>query len=218
MFHALAVRASVLPWAGEPYRLLGLAALRRSAGAEAAEYAATGMALLRVWGTPWDKRLAIDQWCALGTFVTTAGGLPAADRAFIAGRLDALMSAGATPQALHTRLCRANGFVPTRSALRSRLWRADGIIPTPSAPEPAAGTLPARFCQYVARLADNRDDPRMGRYPGLTPLAWHDPAGFPLAVALERAAAEGSPKSGRWTARVFMPSPRTSRARATGTC
>lgn len=47
-------------------------------------------------------------------------------------------------------------------------------------------TLPPRFGEYIARLRNNHDAPRMRYYPGLTARSWHDPSRFAIARALEK--------------------------------
>jgi aspartate beta-hydroxylase len=159
---ALALAAATCPVIPEPCAWLAHLSLRRGEDGAAQAWAGQARRRLTALGTPWDKRLAFDEWLALIEALERppAGGLRRADEEI------------ADPRAL---LEAVLGGAADGSPAAAR--------PSIVAPDPSAGRK--RFQRYVESLADP-DGPVSGAmYPDLPRQAWHDPHDFPIVGYLE---------------------------------
>jgi hypothetical protein len=151
------------PWIAEPTVWLAYLDLQQGKQAEALSRIEQARKILSQWGTAWDKRLSYEQWSWLIDFI----GSQAVDSEI--GSLPAPDDAGDLPRFLEQ--------------LEKRNWvevyLGSGTNPVPE----EAGSR--RFHRYVSSFADPNSDSSAKIYPGLQARAWHDPAEFPLARALE---------------------------------
>ena len=151
------------PWVAEPAVWLAYLDLQQGKQAEAQSRIEQGRKILCQWGTAWDKRLSYEQWGWLIDFIARQavdpeiGPLPAPD-----APLD-------LPRFLD-RLEKRN---------RTQIYLGPNQNPLPEE------TGVRRFHRYMASLAGPDSDLCVRTYPGLQARAWHNPANFPLAVALE---------------------------------
>ncbi len=199
------------PLVAEPLVWMGLRAIADNRAEDAGMLGGRAAARLQQWGTPWDKRLSRRQWlqvCAVLCDTTKADEL-----AFVAQRTAAAAeSVPPSPERLYIEL--------SRIGLLSGANRAGTTTSAPTRPVAASDDrppLPARFQTYIAGLRSNDKKPRMGMYPGLRSMPWHDPQQFQLVRDLETAAdeiaaemralagrgfhdeAENIDRSGRWS-------------------
>jgi Aspartyl/Asparaginyl beta-hydroxylase len=164
----LGIAAERVPWIGEPWILLALAALSEGDAERAAALCARGTDSLETFGTPWDKRLSMSRWTRLAQFVTGAACAGDAARRFAAKRTGMVL--------------KDVGLLPSR--IDAHLESIGAFEDAPS--KPSADAVPPRFVRYVAGFRGNQEHPRMTRYPGLEARPFHETSRFPLARELER--------------------------------
>jgi hypothetical protein len=164
------------PFLAEPLIWLGFDAIAHSRADEARTLGGVAAVRLEQWGTPWDKRLGLQQWmrvCAALRDTTKFDEL-----AFVAQRISAdTASVAPSPERLYLELA-SSGLLPAMTTATTT------SSPTSSDVRP----LPARFATFIAGLRSNHDKPRMTTYPGLQSTPFHNPKRIELVRDLERAA------------------------------
>jgi len=155
--------ARICPWIAEPMVWLAYLNLQQGKHADAQRWIARAQTISSQWRAAWDKRLSYEQWQWLIDFVSAqvseaeTGPLPAPK----------------DPQHLQE-------FV---EQLEKRNWVEFYLRPPIESSVEGSGAH--RFHRYVASFADADSAASMKIYPGLPARAWHEPAEFPLAAALE---------------------------------
>jgi hypothetical protein len=181
------------PLVAEPLVWVGLGEIARGALDRPSDLGQAAAARMRLWGTPWDKRLSLRQWlqlCAALCDETKADEL-----GYVARRIAAAAeSVPASPERLYMELARAE-LLPDVAGAGIQTSGRTGPITVGDNASPSAGAdanghlgLPTRFQTYIAGLRTNHKRPRMTRYPGLRSMPWHDPQQFQLARDLEAVA------------------------------
>jgi hypothetical protein len=182
---------SAWPFVAEPLVWMGFDAIARGRPDEAGVCGGMAADRLRQWGSPWDKRLTLGQWLELCAALRDLGH--ADELAFLTRRIAATESV--SPQRLYYEVARA-GLLggDTRTGTRT-----SSVVPLTAAGrngcsaerpnEAAEPPLPPRFARHLAKLRD-REKPRMGKYPGLSSIPWHEPHRFQLVRDLEAIAGE----------------------------
>jgi Aspartyl/Asparaginyl beta-hydroxylase/Domain of unknown function (DUF6817) len=169
----LALASAVCPVVAEPCVWQGYLAQRRGDLAMASDWGHRARRRLLDLGTPWDKRLTLEEWLELAGRLGRAGlRLPAPDGA-VTG-----------PRALYEALVGGQRAPGVRRGAPAGRRAAD------RPPPGTAGTT--RFQRYMEELAQADGSGRVARtpYPDLDTQPWHDPAAFPLARYLRAHSAE----------------------------
>lgn len=150
------------PWVAEPAVWLAYLDLQQGKSVEALSRVESARKTLLQWGTAWDKRLTYEQWCWLIDFIMGQAVDPEI------GPLPAPENLSDLPQFLEQ--------------LERRNW-VEFYLGSDPDPEPEKTGVP-RFHRYVASFVEH-SNLNIRIYPGLRTQPWHDPADFPLALALE---------------------------------
>ena len=161
--------AEHLPWVAEPLLLLGYCALRDFQWSDAFQYAHAGLRRLVEWGTPWDKRLAYNEWKIVATVIAERAETGFADPA----QAERLTKGD-------TQVASTNAIDALRALARSRAVR----VPKKT---PATTGLPPRFLSYLSRFRDSDAPAKHNFYPGLSNRPVHPSQAFALAKALQKA-------------------------------
>jgi len=149
---------------GEPYLMLAVAYRLLGELQPAQQAARKGRALLEGWGSPWHKRLSMDNWCALADLI---GGAPIKDIWNILG-----------------------GIFPSHEPAQAVAVVGAGTESNGSdlTIAPQDGAL--RFFSYLDGVRSQRSKRAVNWYPGLGRKSWYDPEQFPVASELEARFAE----------------------------
>lgn len=146
-------------------------------------------------GTPWDKRLTMQQWQAL------IDGLWLLNRDQVTGNRmrravsEALAAVTNSPADFYIALDDARLLEGAAHAQQST---------SQTGPSIRLGSLPPRFHQYVNRQgSQGMERQGSGMYPGLPAMPWHDSQRCPVAVALEEMADRVAAELAGLSSRMF---------------
>lgn len=174
----MAAASAILAGVAELVLWLSCAALLRGDRVSARDCVSRALAMANAWGTPWDKRLTLAQWCDVGAalgHLAEAADAPVR----VSGLLERVVD---SPADLYQALVESGVLASASGAQK----------PADRARVPSVSTrFPPRFLAHVGRCdRDGRPGRQVGSYPGLRAHPWHDERGSALARALETAADE----------------------------
>ena len=163
-----------LPWVAEPFIMLSFAALLDGRWHHAFLHATSGLALLRRWGTSWDKRLDFGEWESIAN-----ENILCAETGFVDPVRAEKMLTESVRDSRTDWMKRLNSLSVDGIARSSRLQpHVDKKAVQPSS------ELPQRFLSYMSSFGDDGAHAKRNIYPGLRKEPAHPAARFALTKAL----------------------------------